>query len=371
MDFIYTSEQDSLRDSVRRFVEREYGWERRQQLIRAAPGADSGHWPVFAELGLLGAGLSENEGGFGGGPVENALIAEELGRALVIEPFIGHVIAMQLVAAIGGMAAQLLTEPMMMGERRVMPALGEAAGHGNPTSIAATAGRDGELYRVTGVKTLVDGAAQADAFIVSALVDGETALFLVEANDSGILRRDYRTLDNHRVADVAFHAAQGSLLASGDVATAAISRALDHGLVALGGEALGVMDAAMWATRDYLKLRRQFGTTLSTFQALQHRMADMLIEVELTRSLLFHALGVAASEDPEARAAGTSALKVQIAKGGLLVTREAIQFHGGIGVTEELNISHFYRRLYTITRLLGDADLHLDRFAAMIDRRAE
>ncbi|WP_340314532.1 acyl-CoA dehydrogenase family protein [Rhizorhabdus argentea] len=369
MDFTYTSEQEALRDSVRRFVEREYGWERRFELIRAAPGADRNHWATFAELGLLGAGLSEDEGGFGGGAVENALIAEELGRALVIEPFIAHVVATQIVSAIGGEIGAMLIEPMVMGERRIVPALGEAAGRGDPAAIAAVASRDGDDYRVSGAKTLVDGASQATDFIMSALHEGGLALFLVAAAADGLSRRDYRTLDNHRVADLTLDGAPAQLIASGDVAAAAMARGLDHGLIALGGEALGTIDAAMWATRDYLKIRRQFGATLSTFQALQHRMADVLIEVELTRSLLFHALGAAAGSDAAMRAAAASALKVQIAKGGLLVTREAIQFHGGIGVTEELNISHVYRRLFVIARLFGDADVHLDRFSAIIDAR--
>lgn len=367
MDFKYTPEQEALRDSVRRFVEREYGWERRFELIRAAPGTDNGYWSTFAELGLLGAGLSEDEGGFGGGAIENALIAEELGRALVIEPFIGHVVATQMLSAIGGDSVAMLIEQMVTGERRIVPALGEAAGRGDVVVIVASALRDGDEYRVSGIKTLVDGAAHSTDFIVSARYDGASALFLVAADGKGLARRDYRTLDNHRVADLTLNGAPALLLASGHAAEAAMQRGIDHGLIALGGEALGTMDAAMWATRDYLKMRRQFGTTLSSFQALQHRMADMLIEVELTRSLLFYALGAATGDDLALRAAAASALKVQIAKGGALVTSEAIQFHGGIGATEELNISHFYRRLFVIARLYGDADFHLDRFAAVID----
>ena len=367
MDFTYTPEQEALRDNVRRFIEREYGWEQRFALVRSAPAADSGHWGTFAELGLLGAGLSEDEGGFGGGPAENALIAEEFGRGLVIEPFIAHIMAAQIVAAIGGEVARALTEPMIMGKRRIVPALGEKTGRGNVNRIAARAVQDGGNYVLTGKKSLVDGAALAGAFIVSALLNGEAALFLVKAHPGTIERQDYRTLDNHRVSDISFNGSPAQLLASGELAAAAVARSVDHGLIALGGEALGVMDAALWATRDYLKMRRQFGTTLNTFQALQHRMADMLVEVELTRSLLFHALG-AAADDSAARSAAASALKVQISRGGLLVTQEAIQFHGGIGVTEELNISHFYRRLFMISRLLGDEDLHLDRFAVMTDK---
>lgn len=363
MDFEYTPEQVALRDSVRRFVEREYDWDKRSRLVRAEPDQDTGNWPTFAELGWLGAGLSEEAGGFGGGVAENTLIAEELGRALAIEPFVGHVMASQMIAAIGGDIAQELMEPLVMGERRLAVALGEKGGEGDPLKIATRAEATGDGYRVSGAKSLVDGAAFADALLVTALRDGEPALFLVTADAAGLERQDYRTLDNHRVSDLTFADTPARLIAAGAVAHAAIARGLDHALITLAGEALGVMDAALWATRDYLKTRRQFGTPLGNFQALQHRMADMLIEVELTRSLLFHAIGVADGADAAARGAAASGLKVQIARGGLLVVREAIQMHGGIGVTEELNISHYYRRIWVISRILGDATLHLDRFA--------
>lgn len=369
MDFNYTSEQDALRDSVRRFTEREYGWEARFDVIRSAPDKQPDHWPTFAELGWLGAGLSEEEGGFGGGAIENALIAEEFGRALTIEPFVAHVMATQLLAGLDGEQAATLIAAAVMGEQRILPALTEANGRGDTAFIEATASKaaDGGV-RLTGEKSLVDGAAMADKFLVSARADGEVGLYLVDAKAAGLGRRDYRTLDNHRVADLTFEDVAAEQLALGQQAEAAIARAVDHGNVALCGEALGIMDAALWATRDYLQVRKQFGTTLNNFQALQHRMADMLIEVELARSALFHALGAMAEDDPLVRQAGVSAAKVQAGHGGLFVTAQAIQLHGGIGVTEELIISHYYRRLYVISRLLGDNDSHIERFAAATDR---
>lgn len=363
MDFTYTSEQDALRDSVRRFVEREFGWEERFRIIRSETGVKPEHWATFAELGWLGAGLSEEAGGFGGGAIENALIAEELGRGLVTEPFIAHVIATQLLAAIGGEAAGELIAQLVMGEIRVVPALQEEAGRGDWRQVAAQA-QGGKL---TGAKTLVEGAASADRLIISAR-DGDTlGLYLVDAAAAGVSATPYRTLDNRRVADITLTAAEAVLLASGAEAEAAIAYAMDHGLVTLAGEALGVMDAALWTTRDYLKVRKQFGTAIGNFQALQHRMADMLIEVEMTRSSLYAALGAMADNDVRARTAAVAAVKVQASTGGVYVGGQAIQLHGGIGVTEELNISHFYRRLYVIARQFGDAETHLARFAEARD----
>ena len=366
MDFTYSPEQESLRDSVRRFIEREYDWDRRLHLVRSDAGFDPAHWATFAELGWLGAGLSEEEGGFGGGAIENALIAEELGRGLVTEPFVAHVIATRLLAAIRSDDASALIAPLVMGETRLVPALQESSGRGD-WRIVATQARGGML---TGGKSLVEGAAWADHYIVSAQEGDTPGLYLLAANAPGLTRTDYRTLDNRRVADLALDNAPATLLASGPAAQVAIDLAIDHGLVALCGEALGAMDAALWATRDYLKVRKQFGTAIGNFQALQHRMADMLIEVEMTRSTLYAALGAMTEDNADARAAVVSAAKVQASTGGLFVGGQAIQLHGGIGVTEELNISHYYRRLYVIARQFGDADLHLARFAQARDRAA-
>jgi alkylation response protein AidB-like acyl-CoA dehydrogenase len=366
MDFAYTSEQEALRDSVRRFAERECGWEERFRLIRSPEGFAPGHWATFAELGWLGAGLSEAAGGFGGSATENALIAEEMGRALITEPFIAHVVATQLLAAIGDVAASDLIAALVMGEQRIVPALQEPDGRGDWRTVATQS--DGAT--LTGTKSLVEGASVADKLIVSARNADGVALYLVDPKDEGVTLSPYRTLDNHRVADVRFANAPARLLADGAVAQAAIETAIDHGLLALCGEALGIMDAALWATRDYLKVRKQFGTALGNFQVLQHRMADMLIETEMSRSILLHALGALEDGDPLVRAAAVSAAKVQVSTGGLFVTRQAIQLHGGIGVTEELNISHHYRRLYVIARQLGDDDLHIARFAQATDRAA-
>lgn len=373
MDFTYTSEQEALRDSVRRFVEREYDWEARTRAIRLPNGTAPAHWPVFAELGWLGAGLSEEAGGFGGGAVENALIMEELGRALATEPFIAHVIATNLLSASDNPAAAELIAALVMGEKRAVPAIQEVAGRGDFRVVETRATPVQGGWTIDGAKALVEGGALADRLLVSARDADDVALFLVDPSASGVTRRDYRTVDNRHVADFTFDGVSldaDARLIAGNAGADAIERAVDHGIVALCGEALGAMNATMWATRDYLRTRKQFGVTIGSFQALQHRMADMLIEVELTRSILFQALAGLELDDADARRAAVSAAKVQVATGGVFVAGQAIQLHGGIGVTEELNVSHYYRRLYVIARQFGDAEMHLARFATATDRLA-
>ncbi len=367
MDFNYTAEHDALRDSVKRFVEREYDWEKRFAIIRSAQGVAPDHWSAFAELGWLGAGLAEDAGGFGGSAVENALIAEELGRGLVTEPFAAHVLATQLLSAIGTDEALALLTELVMAEKRIAPALQEPDGRGDWRIVETQVNQAETPPRLTGIKSLVEGAIQADAFLVTAQDGDHRSVYLVNARESGVNLHPYRTLDNRRVRDIHLDNAPAHLLATGAAAERAVSRAVDHAIVALCGEALGIMDTALWATRDYLKVRKQFGTAIGNFQVLQHRMADMTIEVEMTRSALFNALG-AMDGDDAVRTAAVSAAKVQASTGGLFVGQQAIQLHGGIGVTEELNISHHYRRLFVIARQLGDADLHLARFAQATDQ---
>lgn len=369
MDFSFSSEQEALRDNVKRFVEREFDWERRFAIIRSEQGVNPAHWETFAELGWLGAGLSEEAGGFGGGAIENAIIAEELGRGLVTEPFIAHVIATQILAATGENHADELMESMISGESRIVPALQEAEGRGDWQVVECRVEGTGNDLRLNGSKTLVEGAARADQFIVSGRSANDVGLYLVDARDPGVALTPYRTVDNRRVADIALTGASARELARD--AGGVIAKAMDHGLLTLCGEALGIMDAALWATRDYLKVRRQFGTAIGNFQALQHRMADMLIETEMARSILFHALGKIDAANEDERISAISAAKAIFARAGTYVGGQAIQLHGGIGVTEELNISHFYRRLFVMARQFGDADYHIDRFAQATDGMAD
>lgn len=368
MNFDLTPEQQALADSVIRFVEREYDWETRTKVIRSDTGLEPSHWATFAELGWLGAGLSEEAGGFGGSAIENAVIAQELGKGLVTEPFAAHVVASRLLSAPAAVDTASLVEPLIIGEMRVAVAVQEPDARGDFRTVAAQYERADGGYRLQGRKSLVDGALVADTIVIPATGADGLALFIVDAAAQGVARKPYRLLDNRRVCDVSIDMAvpADAMLLAGNAAADAWDSAIDHGNLVLCAEALGIMEAALWQTRDYLQTRKQFGLALAQFQALQHRMADMLIELEMTRSLMFHALG-AMEGDAGVRRAAVSALKVQSAKAGHFIGSQAIQLHGGIGVTEELPISHYYRRLYVIARTFGDAELHADRFALALD----
>jgi alkylation response protein AidB-like acyl-CoA dehydrogenase len=371
MHFDLTSEQQAIADSAARFTEREYNWDTRMHAIRGEEGRDPAHWATFAELGWLGAGLSEEAGGFGGGAVENAAIALELGKALVNEPFAAHVACLTLLASSNNGAIAAWIEPVIMGQMRISVALQEPQARGDFDQISTRYDKDGDAYRLNGAKSLVEGALHAQQLLVPALGENGLAIFALDTAAKGLTRRPYRLLDNRHVCDFALEdvrALPQAMLASGAEAQEALSHAIDQSLVVLCAEALGTMESALWATRDYLLTRTQFRVPLASFQALQHRMADMLIELEMTRSLLFHALG-AAEADAATRTAAASALKVQTGHAGLLIGKEAIQMHGGIGVTEELAISHYFRRLYVVSRLLGDEAVHLARFANKVDAK--
>lgn len=368
MDFVNTEEQVALRDSIRRFVDREYDWDKRMAVIRSTSGVIDDFWMRMAELGWLGAGLSEEQGGFGGGAVENCLIAEEFGAALLTEPFVAHVMATRILAGLDGEWPSSCIEKMVEGGLRLAPAIQELEGRGDWSIITTTAREHDGQFLLTGAKSLVEGADKMDGFLVSAMVDGEIGLFHVEAQSPGLSLHPYRTTDNRRVADLSFADTPARCIASSSDAAEAITRGVEHGLLYLCGEALGAMNAALIATRDYLKVRKQFGIPIGNFQALQHRMADMLIETEMARSVLLGAIGHCDDDDANVRMRWVAAAKVVAAKAGLFVGGQAIQLHGGIGVTEELNISHYYRRLHAIARQLGDSDLHLARFAWASDK---
>ncbi len=454
MDFSLTQEQQALQDSVRRFCEREYGFEQRRQLLGRPEGFARAHWATFAELGWLGAGLAEEAGGYGGGPVETMIILEQMGRALVLEPFLScAVLAAQAIAALAPPGQrEALLEPIIAGERLV------ALAHDGPAET--TAERRGTGYRLNGRKNFVLGGPSADLLLVSARAetprpsgydthtsraipleappplrgrstthsvggwgvlppqgesnrtgrrrnhhpppDGQSAvdlplkgggdlkalemceasspsgerdgisagisLFTVDPAGPGVTRHDYHAVDGRRVSDILLDDVElgpDALIGEEGTALAAIELAIDHGVIGLCAEAVGAMDAALWLTRDYLKTRRQFGQTINNFQALQHRMADMLIETELARSMLYRGVAALAETDPATRRKGVSAAKAQIGEAGYFVGGQAVQLHGAIGVTEEYSVGHYFKRLTLVRGLFGTTDSHLARFAAV------
>jgi alkylation response protein AidB-like acyl-CoA dehydrogenase len=362
MDFSLTQEQQALQDSVRRFCEREYGFEQRRRLLTGGDGFARAHWATFAELGWLGAGLPEEAGGYGGGPVETMIILEQMARALVLEPFLScAVLAAQAIAAQASPGQrEALLEPIIAGERLVVLA------HDGPAPT--TAERRGTGYVLNGRKNFVLGGPSADPLLVSAgHGDGGVSVFAVDPAAPGVTRHDYHAVDGRRVSDIMLDSVETgpeALIGEEGTARPAIELAIDHGIIGLCAEAVGAMDAALWLTRDYLKTRRQFGQPLNAFQALQHRMADMLIETELARSMLYRGVAALAETDPAARRRGVSAAKVQIGEAGYFVGGQAIQLHGAIGLTEEYSVGHYFKRLTLVRGLFGATDAHLARFAA-------
>lgn len=362
MQFSYTPEQTALATSVARYCERDYSFDHRRAVLSEQSGFSRSHWSRFAELGWLGAGLPEEAQGYGGGPVETMILAEAFGRRLVVEPFMATaVLALQTLASLPKTALRDdLVGAMITGETLVAMAHMEAAGRGDETFAEARL-EDGRLF---GRKSVVLAAPQADKLLVSARDGGELSLYLVDATQARSYATPYRLLDNTLAADLVLDGLQPeAVLARGRDAETAIAEGYGHALVCCCAEAVGAMDAAITMTRDYLKTRKQFGVTLGSFQALQHRMADMLVELEMSRSIVFH--GVAAlSLPPSQRVRALSAMKVVVSAASSFVGRNAVQLHGAIGMTEEHAIGHYYRKLFVSAAMFGTESLHLSRLAA-------
>jgi alkylation response protein AidB-like acyl-CoA dehydrogenase len=369
MDFSPTQEQAALKESARRLCQRDYGFEQRRHGLRGAEGFSRDLWKTFADLGWLGAGLSEDDFGYGGGPVETALLQEEFGRVLLVEPYLScAIIAAHAIVALGDPAQkEALLAPLVAGEKLVALAHNEAAMRGDDAAVKTQARRTPDGWRLNGRKAFVLGGSSADILLVSARTASGVTLFEVPADADGLEIIAYHAVDGRRVADLVLTEVavdEAARIGPEGGALPGIELAVDHGVIALMAECVGAMDAALWLTRDYLTTRKQFGVTLNTFQALQHRMADMLVETELARSMLLRGIAALSDPDPGARRAGVSAAKVQIAEAAVKVTGEAIQMHGGIGVTEEYVVGHFYKRAVLARGLFGSIDLHLERFAA-------
>lgn len=367
-DFNFSDEQALLRDSVRRFVEREYTFEARRKYD-AEGGYNPKAWTLMAEQGWLGAGIPEHLGGFGGGPIESAIVLHELGRGLVFEPYlaVGVLAARALLTALGPSAAAERLATLVSGELLVVLAHKEAGQTGNPDRVRTSAVAMGRCYRIDGAKLQLLGGVHAQHFLVSARTDGVESvpsgitLFEVPADAPGLTRKSYRLIDGTPVADLTFDSvlvdASARVGVEGD-GLSAISSALDHATVGLCAQAVGAMERALEITTEYLRTRRQFGVAIGSFQALQHQLADMLIELEQSRTMLYRALAHL-DDSPDPRHLAVAAAKVQICKSARYVASKGIQLHGGIGITDECIIGHYFKFLWVAEKLFGNAAVHL------------
>jgi alkylation response protein AidB-like acyl-CoA dehydrogenase len=369
MDLNLSLEQRMLRDSVVSFS-RDYLTNRRKTSRAAPDGFSRALWREIVELGWLGVGLPEELGGFGGSPVETMVIHEGIGAGLVVEPLLSTTLAARLIGAVGSSAQRdRLLPPILSGHRFAVVALYENAGRGDPFEIATTATPVDGGWVLRGCKEVVPDAPSADDIIISARLDGsrELALFAIDAGRVRDRLICCDTIDGLRAADIQLDGVRVSgadrLEATAHV-DAALAEAIDHAIIANCAEAVGAMDAAVAMTADYLNARQQFGVPIGTFQALQHKLADMVVAVELARSILCYGVCALSDPDPIARACGVSAAKVRVIESATVVGAHAIQLHGGIGVTEEYLISHYFRKLSMLSRRLGGIDYHVARFGA-------
>ena len=369
MDFLLDSEQEALRDAVRGLLAKAYDTsETRRAVTKQDPGWDEKTWQRLAEMGVLGLPFAEEDGGMGAGPAEVSIVAEEIGRVIAPEPFVEAVVLAGGLVAAAGTAEQRAEVLGALAEGGLVPAFA----HTEPTSryeLAASdvkASGDGDSWTLSGVKEPVLGGARADLLVVSAAVEGGTGLFLVQPDADGLTRTGYATFDGGRAARVAFDNTPATPLGEpgadqSDVIAATVARAQ----IAYGHESLGAMETALRTTTEYLKTRKQFGVPLMTFQALTFRAADMYVSLELARSTVSWATLVLLDGGDATEAA--SRAKLQVSKAGRHIGQEAIQLHGGIGMTAEYSVGHYMSRLTAIDHALGDGRHHLNRLVSTLE----
>jgi alkylation response protein AidB-like acyl-CoA dehydrogenase len=370
MDFNFKEEQLQFADALRRWVDKDYGFDVRQRIVHSASGVSDAAWNTLVELGMTALPVPEEQGGFSGDAVDMLVVMQELGRGLVVEPYFATVWGAKFLQLAGNQHHRL--EDVAKGELKLACALGEKHARHDLADIKTIASINGEGYRIDGTKTVVIHGGQAGALIVSARSAGTQrdtngiSLFVVPADTPGVMIRDYRTIDGQRAATVQFsHVAvpASALLGKLGGGWDMLEEAADYGVSLLCAEAVGAMDAIFAATLEYVKTRKQFGLAIGSFQALQHCMADMYIHLEQARSMAMLA-AARMSCDAEERRRVASAAKVRIGQAAKFIGQQAVQLHGGMGVTDELPAAHHFKRLTMIDLTLGDVDHHLERFAA-------
>jgi alkylation response protein AidB-like acyl-CoA dehydrogenase len=377
MDFSYTETQDMIRDTLARFLADTYDFDKRNKMIASDAGRDPGIWQALAqELGMLGAPFAEDHGGLGGGALENAIIMEELGKVIAIEPYLQTVvIGGGALKAVGGAQADAVIPEIIAGNVVIAFAYAEPQGRYDLANIRTTAKKDGAGYILNGHKGVVYAAPWATHLLITARTGGSdreregVSLFLVDAKTPGIVRRDYPTVDGFRASEIYFEnaAIPGDALLGGEGAgIGLIEQIVDEATVGVCAEACGVTHKLHEGTLGYSKQRQQFGQPIGRFQVLQHRMVDMFMEVEQARSMTIMAtlkLDLPASE----RLVAVSQCKAKVSRACNFVGQNAVQTHGGIGITQELAIGHYFKRATMIENQFGSADYHFDRMERLTD----
>jgi pimeloyl-CoA dehydrogenase small subunit len=370
MDFDFTEEQTLLKESVAGLLNRSYGFDKRHKYMEQTKGYSSEVWESFAEQGLLGLPFSEEDGGFGGGSVETLIVMEQLGRNLCLEPYFASVILAGGCLKHGATKAQKeqYLPSLIDGSKVFCFAFQERHSRYDLAQVKTSAKKNGDKFIINGEKGVVLAGDFADFIIVTARTAGsETSrtgigLFIVDANAKGVSRRGYKTQDGLRAAEISFDNVEAVSLGGDKSDLAVIERVRDEAIAAIAAEITGCFDVMLASTVDYMKTRKQFGVTISSFQALQHKASEMFVSSELMRSMSYYA--VAGLEmDAQERAKILSQVKVQVGRSAKFIGEGAIQLHGGVGMTNEYAITHYYKHTTMLNMLFGDADEHLARIA--------
>ena len=374
MDFDLSEEQRMLRESVERLIAERYDFEHRKQYMKEPAGFSKAMWSQYAELGLLGLPFAEKYGGSGGGPVETMIVMEAFGRGLTLEPYLATVVMGGGLVAMAGSEAQ---------RADILPRIADGSlllglAHSEPQArydladVACTARRDADGWIIDGAKSFVLHGDSADKLVVSARIRGDRrdpegiALFIVDAHADGVARRGYPTQDGLRAAEIRLSGVKvrsSDALGEPGKAEPLIQQIAQRTLAATAAEAVGAMAAAHETTIDYLKTRKQFGVTIGSFQALQHRAVDIFVALEQARSMALYATMMLDEPDPAERSRAIAAATVQIRRSGKFVGQQAVQLHGGIGMTLEYKIGHYFKRFTAMESMFGDTDHHLASLA--------
>ncbi len=375
MNFELSEEQKMIQQSVERFVQENYDLINRVKISSEDPGYSQEYWTAMAELGWLGLAFSEEEGGFGGNQIDTLVLMEQFGKGLVLEPFLANIVLGGGAIKRGGSPAikESVLPNLIEGNLQVTLAYAEEQSRFDIEDVATAAREDGSNFIINGKKSMVLNAESADKIVVVTRTSGSQvdedgiSLFLVDATSKGIERENFPTVDGLRASEITFtdvEVPSGNLIGEKDKGFSILQAVVNDAILALSAEAVGAMEVLYKDTVEYTQQREQFDHPLSDFQVLQHRMVDMFMEYEQCKSLLLRAT-METVQDPILAQRTVHALKHLIGKSGIFVGESAVQLHGGMGVTEELRIGHFFKRLLVIDSQFGNSDFHLDKFTSL------
>ena len=367
MNLNYSDEQNMLREQVLKFCETNYDFIDREKILETEAGYSQDNWKQFAELGWLAVPFKEENGGFNFGPIELTVLFEEFGKALVVEPYLSSVVMSGTILENSNHSNKSpIIEKIIAGEHQISVAYAEPNIGYNFFDCLTSLSTSGDNLSLNGTKSLVLNGGNADQFIVLANQDGSSVLILIDSDTDGLSVQSFKTIDGQTCAELSFENVSidsESILATGDEAEAIFNEMINISILCISAEAVGAMNASYMKTVQYTKEREQFSQPISNFQVLQHRMVDMFIETELTKSLLIKATLQLDSNDPEAGNT-ISALKVQVGKAGRLVGQHAVQLHGGMGVSNEMSIGHYLKRFTAIDSMFGNTQHHINKYQA-------